>query len=362
MKVLIRTDASLQIGTGHLMRCLTLADALVEQGASVQFICRELPGNLIEMIESKGYGVFVLHSPKTSRPGCFKAEANLFHSDWLGVSQKQDALECKVFIEKIHPDWLIVDHYAIDKHWQMDLSSDYKKLMVIDDLGDRQHICDLLLDQNYGSTVEKYQPLVPLTCKVLAGVQYALLRPEFAQWRDISLKRRAVTKFRKILITLGGVDQNNITGQVLEVLNQCSLPQEIEITVVMGATAPHLNSIKAQLKTVSYVSQVLVNITNMAEIMANADLAIGATGATTWERCCLGVPSIQMVIAENQKETSQALAKNNVVQIINKPSDLIGLMNSPLSWMAELTSKSAKVCDGQGCLKVAELLFAVFKK
>lgn len=357
MNVIIRTDASLQIGTGHVMRCLTLADGLKKQGAQVHFICRAHPGNLIEMIESKGYGVFVLDKPKVTRPGHFKLEGNLFHADWLGVSQAQDASECRAFIENNRPDWLIVDHYAIDQAWQKVLKPYYQKLMVIDDLGDRNHLCDLLLDQNYGSTEAKYQNRVPNNCKILAGTHFALLRPEFAQWREESLNRREkVQTIKTILITLGGVDPDNYTGQLFTELAKTEFNIDTELVVVMGPTAPHLTSVKKQTKTMPIKTTVKTNVTNMAELMTRADLAIGAAGATTWERCCLGLPTIQLVIAENQRQIAQALAKDNMVKLIDNVEQLPGLVETANQWMNDMSQQAAKVCDGLGCQRVVDQL------
>ena len=230
MKIVIRTDASLQIGTGHVMRCLTLAKGLKAQGAQVRFICREHAGNLIDTIEQNGFEVFVLPMLPTltmTRPGQFETEPKLFHADWLGVSQEEDALACKEVLKNHPVDWLIVDHYAIDCRWQSVLKNTYENLMVIDDLGDRPHLCDVLLDQNYGSTPEKYRELVPEHCIILTGANHALLRAEFAQWRAISLKRRQNSEFNTLLITLGGVDLDNVTGQVLRTLKNAKLPKKI---------------------------------------------------------------------------------------------------------------------------------------
>ncbi|WP_157760461.1 UDP-2,4-diacetamido-2,4,6-trideoxy-beta-L-altropyranose hydrolase [Thiomicrorhabdus arctica] len=350
MQVVIRADASLQIGTGHVMRCLTLADGLKKQGAKVHFICRAHPGNLIEMIESKGYAVVILDASQATRPGHFKPEANLFHADWLGGSQKQDALECQPFLQGIRPDWLIVDHYAIDQVWQVALTGLYTKLMVIDDLADRQHQCDLLLDQTYGRQGKDYRNLVPEYCQMRLGSQYALLRPEFIKWREYSLNRRRQPQLKNVLITMGGVDSGNVTGQVLHELAECKLPKSLEITVVMGETAPHISAVKAQAAAMPYNTQVKVDINNIAEIMANADLAIGAAGATTWERCCLGVPTIQKVVALNQQFSSETLDRSGIVRAWDKNLRLQDLIDT-LDFYG-LSRRSSDVCDGKGASKV----------
>ena len=352
MKIAFRVDASLQMGTGHVMRCLTLANGLKEQGVEVLFISRPLQGHLIERIKQEGVQCAAL--PEV-RKEFVPTDSALPHATWLGVEQEQDAEECLPILQTFQPDWLIVDHYALDYKWENILKSHYKKLMVIDDLGDRKHLCDLLLDQNYGATLEKYKDLVPRNCQILAGSKYALLRPEFAKWREFSLRRRAPEpRLKTILVTLGGVDPDNYTGQVLEQLARSNLPPEIEIIVVMGATAPHLDAIQQQMKTMPYNTTVKTNVSNMAEIMANADLAIGAAGSTTWERCCLGLPSIQVVIAKNQEAIAASLEKKNAIKLIPSILDLKELIDSDQSWMKDVYHISSQICDGLGTDRVIE--------
>ena len=335
MKFVFRTDASLQIGAGHVMRCLTLAEALTKQGAVVEFICRAHEGNLLERIEQQGFNTHEL--PKITKPVDFNQVAQakgvpqpqnmipsedegtlekekFYGAQWLGSTQLQDAEQCKPILEAIKPDWLIVDHYAIDQTWQILLKDSYKKLMVIDDLANRKHQCEILLDQTYGRKPEDYTTLVPKDCKMLLGSQYALLRPEFSEWREYSLKRRANPEIKKLLITMGGVDPDNLTGQVLQALKACNLSKDIHIIVVMGATAPHIETIKIQAEGMPYKTEVKANVSNMAAIMADADVAIGAAGATTWERCCLGLPSIQIVLANNQIKIAEELSAIHAIK------------------------------------------------
>ena len=357
MQVVIRTDASLQIGTGHVMRCLTLANALNEKGVTVEFICRELPGNLIVYIENKGFSVHSLQGLTTSKHGLSRSHNNLSHSHWLGVSQEQDVKECESVLKTINPDWLIVDHYAIDCWWQNELKEHYKKLMVIDDLADRRHECDLLLDQTFGRNEEEYKSLVPHDCRLLIGSQYALLRPEFPQWREYSLRRRAANpELEKILITMGGVDLDNVTGQVLELLKACELTKNLAITVVMGATALNLDEVKQMARTMPNKTEVKENVTNMAELMANTDLAIGAAGATTWERCCLGLPTLMVVLAKNQELIASLIEKAGAAVIIDRQEleSICKKLVINLNGMQKISSMASQVTDGQGVNRIIE--------
>ncbi len=361
MKVVIRADASLTMGTGHIMRCLTLAEALKKQGADIVFICREHDGNLLERIERQGFKTYAL--PNTCHEEAVtntETENNeLYGQCWLGSTQQQDAALCRPLLETISPDWLIVDHYGIDQVWQAQLAPYAGKLMVIDDLANRVHECDVLLDQTYGRQVEDYAGLVPPQAQLLLGSEYALLRPEFAEWRDYSLQRRRNPEFKKLLITMGGVDPDNITGEVLSTLERITLPEEMEIIVVMGATAPHLENVKQQAERMPNKCTVKIDVSNMAEIMANADLAIGAAGATTWERCCLGLPSLMIVLADNQKEISILLSRNLASLSVDKESLQTAareLESISMQRLTELTNNSAKLLDGGGVHRVVRAL------
>ena len=372
MKVTFRVDASLQIGTGHVMRCLTLADALAAQGAECLFICREHQGNLIEQIRSKGYrayGLPVLDSVCANLLAINTAsdEKSPVHSHWLGATQVEDAAACTAILAKVNPDWLIVDHYALDDRWELALKPHCHKLMVIDDLADRSHLCDLLLDQTFGRDSEDYRAWVPATCRLLCGSQYALLRPAFVALRDYSLQRRANPQVRQLLITMGGVDKDNATSQVLEGLRGCPLPAQCQITVVMGATAPWLAEVSRQAQSMPWATTVMVGVSDMAQLMADSDLAIGAAGATSWELCCLGVPSLLICTADNQRTAIAALASASAIVKLDRAA-LVQPDGAPFrAQHAELilnlgtyTAAAALVADGCGtsraCAQLASLL------
>lgn len=358
MRVAFRTDASLQIGTGHVMRCLTLAKALAAGGAECEFMCREHPGNLLEFIRGQGFPAHPLPLlTKTARNGSAPETA---HGHWLGASQSQDAAACRPILAERVPDWLITDHYALDSSWERALAPHYRKLLVIDDLADRTHACDALLDQTLGRATEDYTSLVPGGCQLLCGSSYALLRPEFAALRSYSLQRRAQPVLRELLITMGGVDKDNATGQILKALYYCPLPRDCQITVVMGATAPWLDEVHKQAREMPWPTRVLVGVSNMAQLMADSDLAIGAAGATSWERCCLGVPTIMLVLADNQRGIAEALTQAGAAYLLDSltldDQRLIGTKHlDPLS-LCKMSVAAAAVTDGLGVVQVAEIL------
>ena len=354
MNIIFRVDSSLKIGLGHLMRCLTLAQALKENGSEVKFICRKHEGSLIEKVRSSGFIAYELEAFKETQ-----VDTKLAHSNWLGVTQQKDADDCIEILKLEKVDWLIVDHYALDELWQKRLKPYYEKLMVIDDLADRKHQCDILLDQTFGCQQEDYLELIPKRCKLLLGSQYALLRPEFNKWRSYSLKRRSKPEFKQLLINMGGIDKDNITEKVLDKLKRCNLPKELKIIIVMGKFAPHLNNVKLTADTLPFKTKVKVDVGNLAEIMANSDIAIGAAGATSWERCCLGLSTIQIVIAKNQRTISENLAKINAIRLLKNLEELPGVINDYNIWIEDVNKVNRLVTDGLGSNKVTS---AIFKK
>jgi UDP-2,4-diacetamido-2,4,6-trideoxy-beta-L-altropyranose hydrolase len=346
LKAVFRTDASILIGTGHVMRCLTLADALASKGAQCTFICREHTGNLLEYIRSKGHAVYSLPIGQST-------DADLAHGEWLGATRAEDAQACAPLLAKIQPDWLVVDHYALDARWEREAGKFCANLMVIDDLADRLHVCSLLLDQTFGRETNDYQALVPENCTLLCGSNYALLRPEFADMRPYSLQRREHPQLKRLLITMGGVDKDNVTTQVLNTLRSCPLPDDCSITVVMGTTAPWLADVQQQAKTMPWPTTVGVGVCNMAQLMADSDLAIGAAGATSWERCCLGLPTILVVLAANQAMIAEALSNAGAVIRVEIPELPLCLVQIPVlrgeqTALSLMSHSASQICNGQG--------------
>ena len=357
LKVAFRADASLQIGTGHVMRCLTLADALRDQGAQCSFVCRPHAGHLLALVAQRGHKTFALSEPQEN----FKAPADPAHAMWLGTSWADDAEQTIHALVGQTIDWLVVDHYALDARWEETLRPQAPRIMVIDDLADRPHACDLLLDQNLGRTEADYGDLLKGKTTTLVGPQYALLRPEFAALRAQSLVRRQNNpQLRRLLVTMGGVDKDNATGQVLAALQSCSLPADLRVTVVMGPHAPWLAQVQAQAAQMPWPTEVLVGVDNMAQLIAENDLAIGAAGGTSWERCCLGLPSLVLVLAQNQlqgavglQEAGAAVAMESQQQITNffasqqSASDVKEVLN-------KLSQAAAAVTDGEGCQRAVK--------
>jgi len=346
MKAFFRVDASLEMGTGHVMRCLTLAQMLRDNGIDNEFICRKLEGNLILKIRKKGFKVHELDSIHENNN-----KDELEHSHWLKTTQQIDAQDCIKIIGRKDIDWLIVDHYALDACWELALKPYTKKIMVIDDLADRAHDCNILLDQNLGRTCHNYEALVPQKCRLLLGTKYALLRPEFSYYREHSLQRREKYDLKNILINLGGVDLENNTAIILDHIKKSSLPNNININIVMGAHSPHIESVRNISSQLSQQVNIYIDTKNFAELMTAADLAIGASGSTTWERCCLGLPTVQIGVARNQDFIGEALAKISAIKLVYKLEEMIPILEDSLNWAEEAACQASKICDGKGALR-----------
>jgi UDP-2,4-diacetamido-2,4,6-trideoxy-beta-L-altropyranose hydrolase len=360
MRVAFRADASLQIGTGHVMRCLTLADALRERGAQSTFICRPHAGHLLDLIKQRGLQAIALSPADDS----FIAPADPFHAKWLGTDWASDATQTSQALGEQVVDWLVVDHYALERRWEQALRQHTRSIMAIDDLADRPHDCDLLMDQNLGRQSQDYCELVSRHTQTLIGPDFALLRPEFMQWREYSLQRRANPQVKNLLITMGGVDQTNATGLVLNALTHCELPIELRITVVMGPHAPWLAQVQTQAEVMPRPTQVLACVNNMAKLMAESDLCIGAAGGSAWERCALGLPALVFILAANQHSGAMALQTHGAALFAADTQQLIAQMNELFTLekqsavLKKMSQTAAQLTHGDGTSQVVDLLLA----
>lgn len=317
--ILFRCDASLSIGSGHVMRCRTLARELQRRGAAVTFLCRRQPGDLISLLKQE---FAVLALPEQPLAACEGLEGRDLYGAWLGCSQHSDAAQCLEALAQAgitSASWLVVDHYGLDACWESQLLSGLAngaappKLLVIDDLADRPHQAELLLDQNFfgDATEQRYQGLVPPHCRQLLGPHYALLGPEYAQLHPLVPPR---TELRRVLVFFGGVDPANLTGRVLEALLDPALA-DLAVDVVLGRQSPHRQAVEELVARRPHTT-LHGPLPSLAGLIARADLAIGAGGVTTWERACLGLPSLVVTIAANQLPFAQALDQTGHLQLL----------------------------------------------
>jgi UDP-2,4-diacetamido-2,4,6-trideoxy-beta-L-altropyranose hydrolase len=321
----------------------------------VHFISRAHPGNILKMVAEEGFRVTLL-PPPANREG--RSES---YSDWLGVPQEQDAAQTIAGLQRDRLDWLVVDHYGLDAEWEKLLRPYSRKIMVIDDLANRSHNADVLLDQNYSTTgVARYLNLVPRECVTLAGPRFALLRPEYRDYRfAASRPARPVTR---VLAFMGGSDHLDVTGKVLEAFCTPKL-EDVRLDIVVGSNyhfEEKLQRRAAQRPQTHLYSQ----RPHLADLMAAADMAVGAGGATTWERMCLGLPSVVISIAENQRPSCEALAQDELIVYLGPATDVdvprltttvLEMVQEPERLRAHGRSIQALV-DGHGVKRVVEVL------
>ena len=357
----IRADASIQIGSGHIIRCLSIADQLKSQGHKCFFISRNHVGNLTEFVSQRGYQTYILENTQDYTVTRFNNE----YQKWLCVSEDYDAEQTKnvIAIQNQFVDWIIVDHYGLSEQWEVYLRGSAKHILVIDDLANRKHNADIILDCGVINLESDYKKLNRGDVKILIGPKYALLRPEFSQFRahihvsEIDQKRSPL----KLLINLGGVDKDNLTAQILDIFDNSILPYDTKLTVVMGLNAPWKNSVIEKARQIKYSTQVLVNVSNMAELMVNHDLAIGAAGSTAWERCCLGLPTIMICMADNQKMIAKGLQDLGVTISLSQEEITTYLQEIlqeiTLTQLIEMREKALKITEGVGVdLLINEIL------
>jgi len=357
--VIFRCDASISIGTGHVMRCLTLAGALRDQGADIAFACREHEGHLCALIGEQGFRVLRLSRP---REAWAPAEGQPDHAAWLGADWQDDADETLSVLGDSRPDWLIVDHYGIDARWECRLRAQAGKIMAIDDLADRAHDCDLLLDQNLVARQDqRYEGKTPEGCAHLLGPAYAPLQPDYARLRDSTLPRSGPP--RRLLISFGGVDRDNLTSKTVNALLTLDRP-DIEAEIVLSAASPQFQDLRSRIAEHPNL-RLHDRVPSLAPLILAADLGIGAGGATSWERLCLGLPSLVVTVAENQRPIAEELSRRGLVRWLGE-SDAVGEAEI-LSALEELagagldeawSSKCLDVVDGRGVERVCAVLTA----
>ena len=335
MRAAFRVDASIEIGSGHVMRCLVLAEALRRRNVESTFLCGNVPGHPAEIIRRHGFIAHLLPP---------------------NVSPANDAAECAALLRP-EVDILVVDHYRLDWHWENAMRCRTRASLAIDDLANRPHDCDFLLDQNLAPNMEKrYAALVPPGCSRLLGPAYALLRDEFAAPPSPIRKR-----LRHDLVSFGGSDSDNLSATALQEIAGLDLTAD----VVAGYSNPH----RAELERLCIASNgkwtLHVQTNRMAELMAQADLALGAGGTSHWERCRMGLPALVATTADNQVVPTQCVAERGACLVLGESCSLTPgiwrqhveeLMRDPSRIRAMSRAARDLVPDGNGANHVANVV------
>ncbi len=351
MRIAFRTDASLTIGNGHVMRCVSLAQVLRAQGAQCIFICSQASGSLNGYLQALNFELIQLESEHLDT----RKSAESLMPNW-----QDDARATVQALAHSHVDWLIVDHYGLEQQWESLVSVHVPRLMVIDDLANRQHHCHLLLDANPGRLAEDYAGLIPEACRILTGPQYALIREEIRSARTSPPVQKNTETTLKLLVTLGGVDKDNITSKVLATLNDFESEVALNIQVVAGPFAPWIDTVITTSRAMRWPTRVAQNPSHFVEWMCTHDVAIGAAGTSALERCYLGLPSINFVLAPNQKTAAHALTEVHAAGLLELNQDWEKSLHQQLHKLLKPDLRQAmqeactRVTDGRGADRVTQ--------
>ncbi len=333
-RALFRADASPAIGGGHVMRCLTLANELARRGWECRF------ASVGETTRTVPAAFFADHEIHRLPADAAADPDRLPDGDW---------------------DLLVVDHYGLDAEYECRVRNRAGTVLVLDDLADRPHDCDLLLDQNFGRRGEDYRSLVPGNARVMAGPAYALLRPAFARLRPqrlAALDRPA----EKVAVSMGLGDADGAVLTVIEGFAKCSVPMVAEI--VIAAEAAHYAEAKERAASLGSGVRLHTRVDDMAALLAGCDIAIGAGGGTSWERCCLALPTILIPIADNQLPGSRALAAAGAVHLVDRGAELsadtvakaLDRLVLEDDYRLAMAKLAAGICDGIGVRRVVQAL------
>ena len=349
MRIAIRADASEKIGHGHVMRCLTLASGLKAAGANVSLLSRNLPSEL---------------NAAVTQAQCRHYEL----PEWLGNEWQDDILSSSKILSTQDPlDWLIVDHYGLDYKWEQQMRKYTKRIFVIDDLADRQHLTDVLLDPNYpADAAERYREKVPANCLVLSGTTFVLLREEFICARALNENNDRTN----LLVQFGGADPTNCTAFTIRALAPL-LSKGLPCDVVVGGAYTHLADLHDLLHEYHFPKLNLHVATNdMARLISHARLAVAGGGTSVWERCCLGLPSIVMAIAENQFKPLERLQETGAVKSLGyahsvDPNQLVSEVEAIWcdSKQLQIMGEFGQVLvDGNGLRRVLDVITSEFSE
>ena len=356
----IRTDASPVIGGGHFVRCLNLANFLTKKGAKVSFLSRNLGRDLASQIAAANCDAIDLPSNDTT----ITQHADNYQS-WLGAEEQNDIDECLNLISDRESSSIIVDHYGVNEEWISIAKKSCRKLIVLDDLAERRLDVDIVVNQNLGWLAKDYVNLVGPKTKLLIGPQYALLSENYASARG-NLKRDFTNpEPLRILVSLGGADIENVSGQVARALERFQTKDDFVVTIVLGPMNPNLNKLNQICERSGGKVKILQGADNLVDAYTFHDIAIGAAGGSSWERCCLGLPTILVPIAANQKRAATELQQVGAGFLLdflqdNFEDDLAQALRqmSNKETRSSMSKQAMQICDGLGGKRVAnEIMF-----
>ena len=354
----IRADASPVIGIGHFVRCLNLAKSLIESEAEVSCISRNMGADLNNRLVTSGCRVIDLPSQNNA------SDQNLDdYATWLGACERDDFSQCLNLISGNADCSIIVDHYGVNEEWLGVAKKAFKKLIVLDDLAERKLDVDLVLNQNLGWTAKDYAHLVGQETKLLLGPQYALLAENYSTARQKLDRSFKIEAPLRVLVSFGGADIENVTGKVAQVLEEMQTKHNLLVTIVVGPMNPNSKELNAISQRSDGKIVLIQGANNLTDAYASHDIAIGAVGGSSWERCCLGLPTVLVPIAENQKSAAKKLDSAGAGILVDYESDHFGLdllnaldQMSNFEILEEVSQRALDICDGEGAGRLCDEL------
>ena len=286
------------------MRCLTIAHALRDHGGTVEFVSRTFNGNICSLIEENGYNVHRLPMHETVSASD-QSSNTAWHGDYWLVDMKETI---GAFTAQHEWDWLIVDNYALDERWEVAMRKYARRIMMIDDLANRPHDCDLLLDQIYAQDQNRYQGLLPGRCRKLMGSKYVLLRPEFTAARARAEFPGKFSNNNLVHVFFGTSDAPGYTIRFSRLLLD-HFP-ELRLKIAVGGSFMHMKQLVDLAERYSERANYKRGVTDMAEHMWGCSVAVGTPGMSTWERACMGLPAAHVTNSDNQVEILRSLKDN----------------------------------------------------
>lgn len=359
MRIAVRVDASVQIGTGHLRRCLELARELASRGGEVTFVWRDLGLDASAMITAAGFTS--LRLPKPTTP--FVSSPDLPpHAHWAEVCWRSDAEDTISALSTFKPDVLIADHYALDHRWHGQIRVDLDcRMVAIDDLGDRALDVDLIVDHNYSDDhLVKHRISQQFRPTILGGPTYALLSAAYRERGDF-IARRFV---EQVGVFLGGTDPANHSELALRAVRR-ALGDQVLIEIATTAANPNLGRLRSATGA-DHNCSLLTDLPNLGDFFARHDLQIGAGGGATWERCCIGAPTVAIAFADNHRLVLGPLGAQGVLSFScrgDEDAEVLAIdisaLASDLSRRRAMSAKARRLVDGLGVVRVGEAIVAL---
>lgn len=359
--VIFRVDSGNIIGIGHLMRTLTLAEEFKKKCSKIIFICNKHKGNLNQLVLDRGFELIELEVDDTISNN---------HNTWLTRKNLEDSIICREKLSHIDIEnrLYIVDHYSIGQEWSSSLRFKNNRIVFIDDMADRSLDCDLLINQTLNFDEGKYRNLT--NCKKLIGSKYTILRKEFLECKENAIKIRKKNSLDNVLIMMGGSDQFNITGHILQNLKEYFEKNFKSITVVIGFASEHYKAVEDLKNKYSIPVKLIRQSNRISELMLESDIVFGAAGGSCWERAVLGLPSYIISFSDNQTQIAENLESSGAIKYLGdfrkiKKLELQEILESneiTKDNYQEIVKKNYSICDGLGCRRIIKEIDSLFKE